>query len=102
MARSRYLTIDVQKSNLSVGANGQLSEDVRFNRPAQDGESYTDEGIYVFTVKNLYTGATPTTKTIFVGDNQYLKALSVNGLSIKDLNAKLANGATVQADGTIS
>jgi len=102
MARSRYLTIDVQKSNLSVGANGQLSEDVRFNRPAQDGESYTDEGIYVFTVKNLYTGATPTTKTIYVGDNQYLKALSLNGLSIKDLNAKLAGGATVQADGTIS
>ena len=102
MARSRYLTIDVQKSNLSVGANGQLTEDVRFNRPAQDGESYTEEGIYVFTVKNLYTGASPTTKTIYVGDNQYLRALSENGLSIKELNAKLAGGATVQADGAIS
>ena len=69
MARSRYLTIDVQKSSLSVGSNGQVKEDVRFNRPAQDGESYTDEGIYVFSVKNLYTGET-TTKTIYLGDNK--------------------------------
>ena len=100
MARSRYLTIDVQRSTLSVAANGQVKEDMRFNRPAQDGESYTDEGIYVFTVKNLYTGEN-TTKTIYVGENKYLKALSLGNMSVAALNEKIAAGGTVQADGNI-
>ena len=100
MARSRYLTIDVQRSTLSVGSNGQVKEDVRFNRPAQDGESYTDEGIYIFTVKNLYTGES-TTKTIYVGDNMYLRALALGNLTIAALNDKLATGGILQADGSI-
>lgn len=100
MARSRYLTIDVQKSSLSVGSNGQVKEDVRFNRPAQDGESYTDEGIYVFSVKNLYTGES-TTKTIYVGDNKFLRALSQGNMTLAALNEKIAAGGTVQADGSI-
>lgn len=66
MAKSRYLTIDVQRSIISEGANGEV-EDVRFKRPAKDGEEYTEEGIYTFNVKNLYTGEN-TTKTIYVGD----------------------------------
>ena len=101
MARSRYLTIDVQRSTLSTGPNGQVKEDVRFNRPAQDGESYTDEGIYVFTVKNLYTGET-TTKTIYVGDNKYLRALAQGNLTIAALNDKITAGGIVQADGSIA
>ena len=28
-----------------------LTEDVRFNRPARDGDQYTDEGIYTITVR---------------------------------------------------
>ena len=100
MARSRYLTIDVQKSSLSVGSNWQVKEDVRFNRPAQDGESYTDEGIYVFSVKNLYTGET-TTKTIYVGDNKYLRAMAQGNMTLAALNEKIAAGGNVQADGSI-
>ena len=69
MAKSRYLTIDVQRSIISEGANGEV-EDVRFKRPAKDGEEYTEEGIYTFNVKNLYTGEN-TTKTIYVGDYKY-------------------------------
>ena len=64
MAKSRYLTIDVQRSVLNDGPNGPV-EDVRFKRPAKDGDEYTDEGIYTFSVKNLYTGES-TTKTIYV------------------------------------
>ena len=41
MAKSKYLTIDVQRSVLVVGTDGYLTEDVRFNRPAKDGEQYT-------------------------------------------------------------
>lgn len=100
MAKSKYLTIDVQRSVLVVGTDGYLTEDVRFNRPAKDGEEYTSEGIYTFTVKNLYTGEA-TEKTIYVGDNNYLRALSATGMSIAELNSQIEAGAIVHEDGTV-
>lgn len=45
LAKSRYLNIDIKKEVRKDGAEG-LTEDVRFNKPAKDGEKYTDEGIY--------------------------------------------------------
>lgn len=100
MAKSKHLTIDVQRSVLVVGTDGYLTEDVRFNRPAKDGEQYTSEGIYTFTVKNLYTKE-ETTKTIYVGANNYLRALSATGMSIAELNAQIEAGAIVHEDGTV-
>lgn len=100
MAKSKYLTIDVQRSVLVVGTDGYLTEDVRFNRPAKDGETYTSEGIYTFKVTNLYTGEN-TTKTIYVGSNSYLRALSATGMSIAELNAEIEKGAIVRDDGTL-
>lgn len=101
MAKSRYLTIDVTRTVLNVGADGQLTEDVRFNRPAKDNDTYTDDGIYTFTVKNLYTGET-TTKTIYVGTDKYILALSKNLLTVDTLNKKIEQGAEISDDGTIS
>lgn len=101
MAKSRYLTIDVVHTVLNVGTDGQLTEDVRFNRPAKDNEAYAGDGIYTFTVKNLYTGET-TTKTIYVGTDKYLLALSKNLLTIDALNEKIEQGATINDDGTIA
>ncbi len=100
MAKSRYLNIDVTRTVLNVGADGILTEDVRFNRPAKDSDSYTDDGIYTFEVSNLYTGST-TTKTIYVGSDPYLRALSKYGISVEALNESIANGATIADDGTI-
>jgi len=100
MAKSKYLTIDVQRSILVVGKDGYLTEDVRFNRPAKDGEVYTSEGIYTFNVTNLYTNQ-HTTKTIYVGSNKYLRALSTTGMSIAELNAEIEKGAKIREDGTI-
>lgn len=100
MARSRYLEIDVQRSVVTKGASG-YTEDVRFNRPAKDGDSYTDEGIYVFDVKNKYTGE-HTTKTIYVGTADYMKALSVNNFTVSDLNDAISRGGKINPDGTIS
>ena len=99
MARSRYLTIDVQRSVVTSGANG-YTEDIRFNRPAKDGDKYSDEGIYTFSVKNLYTGEN-TTKKIYVGDTGYMKALSKNKLTVQELNAQVNQGATISDDGTL-
>ena len=99
MAKSRYLTIDVKYARVVPGANGYV-EDVRFNRPAKDGDSYTDEGIYTFNVKNLYTGES-TTKKIYVGDADYIRALSLNNLSVAELNDRVAAGATIESNGAL-
>lgn len=101
MARSRYLTIDVTRSVLNVAADGTVTEDVRFNRPAKDGDDYSDEGIYVFTVKNLYTDAEPTTKTIYVGADPYLLALSNTGMSVQEMNEYILNGYQIGDDGSL-
>lgn len=100
MARSRYLNIDVQKSVVSKGTDGYV-EDVRFNRPAKDGDSYEEEGIYTFDVKNLYTGE-HTTKTIYVGSADYMKALAVNNYTVAQLNEEIKRGKKIQSDGTLS
>ena len=99
LANSRYLNIDIKKEVRREGAEG-LTEDVRFNKPAKDGEQYTDEGIYTITVSNLYTNQT-TTKVIYVGTDDVLKAHVVTGLSINDIEYQLSMGATVAADGTL-
>ena len=100
MAKSKYLTIDVKRSVLVVGTDGYLTEDVRFNRPAKDGEAYTSEGIYTITVRNLYTGE-KTEKTIYVGSSNYLRALSATGMAIAALNAEIEKGSIIREDGTI-
>lgn len=102
-AKSRYLNIDITRNVLNVGTNGQLTltEDQRFNRPAKDADIFDDEGIYTFKVTNPYTEET-TTKTIYVGTNKYLLALSKNSLTVKELNEKIAQGAMIHDDGTIS
>lgn len=99
LANSRYLNIDIKKEVRKEGAEG-LTEDVRFNKPAKDGEQYTDEGIYTITVSNVYTNQT-TTKVIYVGTDDVLKAHVVTGLSISDIEYQLALGATVAENGTL-
>lgn len=101
MAKSRYLTIDVARAALVMSDSGSLVEDIRFNRPAKDNEVYTDDGIYTFTVTNPSTEET-TIKTIYVGTDKYLLALSKNNLTVEKLNEKLAEGAIVNEDGTIT
>ena len=99
MAKSRYLNIDVTRAVVTMGANGYV-EDIRFDRPAKDGDQYTDEGIYTFRVKNLYTGES-IQKKIYVGDTDYMRALSRNNITVSDLNYQLAQGGVIESDGSI-
>lgn len=101
MAKSRYLTIDVERQTVKENADGTITTDTRFNRPAKDNDTYHDEGIYTFTVKNLYTETAPTTKTIYVGSNKYLAALSKNKITIAELNAKILDGYAVDENGSL-
>lgn len=100
LAKSRYLQINVKREILSDSADG-LVEDTRFNGPAKDGEKYTEEGIYTITAKNQYTNQT-TTKKIYVGGNNVLKAFMTSGLSIEDINNLVADGATIDDNGVIT
>ncbi len=100
-AKSRYLNIDVERKTVSL-KDGIYVEDVRFNRPAKDGDTYKEEGVYTFTVKNLYTDADPTTKTIYVGDSPILKAMSGTNKTAAEINELIAEGAVIADDGTIS
>lgn len=88
LAYSRYLSINVKLSTLTEGATGTV-EDIRFNRPARDGEEYKQEGIYTITVQNEYTGQA-TTKTLYVGNDQKLIDYVTQGYSldqiIQDMN----------------
>lgn len=101
LAKSRYLTINITREVLKDGANG-LTEDTRFNRPAKDGDKYTDEGIYTITVQNKYTSGQPTTKKIYVGSNDILRAYMVTGKTIAEINELVSQGATINSDGTIN
>lgn len=98
-AKSRYLNLNIKKEILKEGATG-LTEDTRFNKVAKDGEQFTDEGIYTITATNRYTNET-TTKKIYVGTNDVLKAFVSSNLSIEEIQTQLANGATVDANGVI-
>ena len=80
LARSRYLNIDVKRSVIIEGPDGNMIEDERFNRPAKDGDKYVDEGIYTISVSNQYTGES-TVKTIFVGSEELLQDYIKNGFS---------------------
>lgn len=84
LARSRYLDINVKRSVIMERAGG-IVEDERFNRPARDGDQYTQEGIYTITVSNRYTGET-TTKTIFVGTEDLLMEYIDRGFSTNNLS----------------
>ena len=99
LAKSRYLDVNIKREVLNDGGNG-LVEDVRFNRPAKDGDKYTEEGIYTITVKNRYTDQT-TEKVIYVGNNKVLKAHIVTGLSVKDIQKQVNNGVMINDDGTL-
>ena len=83
LARSRYLDIDVKRSVIIEGSSGMI-EDERFNRPAKDGDQYTDEGIYTISVRNRYTGES-TVKTLFVGSDELLQEYIKNGFSMDRL-----------------
>lgn len=99
LARSRYLDIDVKKEMLADNGN-ELVTDTRFNKPARDGEEFTDEGVYTFTVTNRYTGQN-TSKMIYVGNDPVLKAHATTGKPVSEIQAMLDDGATVSDDGTL-
>lgn len=100
LAGSHYLDVSVKRELMNEGHDG-LVEDTKFNRTATDGATYTQEGIYTITVKNPSTGEEPTTKRIYVGDDDVLKAAVANHMDVSDVEERIQNGATVEEDGKL-
>lgn len=98
-ANSHYLDMNIKREVYADGADG-LTEDVRFNKPAKEGEKFTDEGIYTITAYNKFTNQT-TTKVIYVGTNQVVKAHVVTGISFNEIKQKMDQGYTISEDGTL-
>ena len=92
--------MNVKKEVLNSTGDG-LTEDVRFNKAATDGAVFDDEGIYTVTVKNPNTGEEATTKRIYVGTDDVMKASVANNMTLSEVQMQIANGATVADDGTL-
>ncbi len=99
LANSRYLTITVKRNVLNAAGDG-FAEDTRFNRAAKDGEIYTDDGIYIITVRNNYTHE-ETSKKIAVGYDPILRAYVTTGKPISEIKGLVEQGAVIQSDGSI-
>ena len=95
MAQSHYLSINVKREVLSGN-----SFDVRSNAPAEDGEEYTEEGVYTITTTNPTTSQT-TQKIIYVGNNPQLKAYAVTGYTLDQIRDMVSQGATISDEGNI-
>lgn len=99
MAGSHYLDVSVKREVLNSTGDG-LTEDVRFNKTATDGAVFEDEGIYTVTVKNPNTGEEATTKRVYVGTNDAMKASVANNMTLAEAQERIAEGATVADDGS--
>lgn len=73
LARSRYLDLSIRKKVLS--SNGL---DLRESQISSDQAEFSDEGLYVFTVRNKITEDT-VSKVIYVGSDNLLKAYARYG-----------------------
>ena len=98
MAGSHYLDVSVKREVLN-STGDDLTEDVRFNKTATDGAVFEDEGIYTVTVKNPNTGEEATTKKVYVGTNDAMKASVANNMTLAEAQKRIAEGATVADDG---
>ncbi|MCR4555932.1 MAG: hypothetical protein K5766_03930 [Alphaproteobacteria bacterium] len=87
LTKSRYLDINVKKEVLEDNSD---KLDVRFNKPAKDGDQYTEKGVYTITLKNRYTKEV-TTKVISVGDDPILNAYASTLMQIGKIKKQLQN-----------
>ena len=83
-ANSHYLTVTVKKYSLIDGIGGK-QQDLSWSRTANDGNSYTDTGIYVVSVSNKYQPNGDESKTFYVGNDPYIRAIAITGKPIDQI-----------------
>lgn len=100
LANSKDLEVNVERVAIKTNSNGKHIEDVRENKAAKDGATYTAEGMYRITVKNTFTEQ-ETPKTLYVGTDPFLKAMANTGWSVEKLDEMLSEGYTLADDGSL-
>lgn len=83
-ANSHYLTVTVDKYAVVDGVGGKKL-DQSWSRTASDGNSYKDEGVYIVTVSNRYQPNGDVSKTFYVGNDPYIKAIPITGKSLDEI-----------------
>lgn len=99
VAESKYLDMHIERYVLTEGLD-DLVEDVKFSGEAQEKRHYTEEGIYTVRVTNEAT-KNSIEKTIYVGNRDIMRAHMATGMSISEINERLAAGATIDENGEI-
>ena len=83
-ANSHYLTVTVDKYAV-VDSVGGKKLDQSWSRTASDGNSYEDEGVYIVTVSNRYQPNGDVSKTFYVGNDPYIRAIPETGKSLDEI-----------------
>ena len=83
-ANSHYLTVTVDKYAV-VGGVGGKKLDLSWSRTAETGDSFKDGGVYVVTVTNDYQPNGNISKTFYVGNDPYVRAIPVTGKTIEEI-----------------
>ena len=83
-ANSHYLTITVNKYSVVDGIGGKKL-DMSWSRTASDGDTYTEDGIYVVSVSNRYQPNGDVSKTFYVGNDPYVRAIPITGKSLEEI-----------------
>ncbi len=99
VAKSQYLTMSIKREVPTDSFDG-LIEDTKFSGVAKEGRKYNDEGIYTVTIKNPATGDS-ITKRVYVGNRDIFLAHMKTGLSISEINERIAAGASIDISGQI-
>lgn len=84
-ANSHYLTTTVNKYVVVDGVGGKKL-DLSWSRTASDGNTYNDPGVYVVSVSNRYQPNGNVSKTFYVGNDPYIRAIPITGKDIEDLD----------------
>ena len=102
LSKSRYIDINVVYSKVNINADGTGSIEVVDDGTAGEGKKYVDAGIYTIDAINSKTKPVlHTTKTIYVGNSAFLKALSASGDSVDEINELIKNGYKIDDSGNL-
>ena len=83
-ANSHYLTVTVNKYAVVDGVGGKKL-DLSWSRTASDGNTYKEGGVYVVSVSNRYQPNGDVSKTFYVGNDPYVRAIPITGKTLDEI-----------------
>ena len=99
LAFSRYLEINIKHEMLNE-ENDELVQVDYYDNLAREGSTFTEEGVYTISAKNIYTGQ-EVVKVLYVGSNDLLKAYAKTGIPYSEIKSLISRGATIDKYGDL-